>query len=850
MVPGVCRIMNSVRSRSLIHSLVAAALIFGVAPGAFAAGFERVTVTPESVTLRGPHARQQIVVTGWKGDRATDLTRDSRFESESPEVVTVTASGLLEPFGDGEGIVGVLAGEYTLSLRVRVVDRGVRPSVTLEDDVLPIFTRTGCNSGPCHGKQDGQKGFRLSLWAFEPDQDYGALVQQSRGRRVAASRPDRSLLLEKATARVPHGGGPRLEEHTVNYELLKEWLAQGFPRRAVDAPTFEDIRVFPQRRRLVFGEKQQLLVMALYSDGSERDVTRLADYMSTESPIVRVDKHGLLEAGPLPGEATILVRYMGKMKLCRALIPLPGAPSPEFYESLPRRNFIDGLVWKKLELLGLTPSEPATDAQFLRRVTLDIAGRLPTPDEARSFLADASPDRRDRLIDRLFDDPYYPDFWANKWADLLLPDPYRVGIKATVNFDAWLKECFRRDLTYAEFARAVVAGQGSTWRQSSAVVFRNRRTPEEIVTMISQLFLGIRLECARCHHHPFEVYSQRDFFSLAAFFSQIGRKGGLSPPISGAAEKIFVASKPTPVKHPKTGEVLPPAPLFGSVPKDSPHRDLRQVLVDWMLSPENDYFAKVQVNRVWMDLMGRGLVEPVDDLRTSNPASNDELFTALAKSFRDQGFSVKELLRTIMSSHVYALSSLPGDRNVADTRNYSRKYRQRLRAEVLLDAVSFVTDVPEEFAAMPADSRAMQLWTRRLPSLFLDTFARPDRNLSPPCERIEDSSVVQALHLMNSPRLYKKVTEDGGRVDQLARSDKTDAQIVEELYLLCYSRFPLSGELEVCLAEFGPPPSPGGASANPKSSRALEDAEVARRRVALEDILWALLNTPEFFYKD
>lgn len=810
--------------------------------------YDRVTVIPTGAHLRGPYSRQQLVVTGWRGNRATDLTRDASFASESPTIISTTNSGLITPVGDGEGVVRITAGEHSLPVSVRVSDGTNDIPVSLEEDVLPIFTRKGCNSGPCHGKQDGQNGFRLSLWAFEPDEDYESLVLQSRGRRVSASSPEESLLIEKATGKVPHGGGPRITPASNHYELLLDWVEQGFPRRTVGAPAFEDIIVYPERRQLLYGEKQQILVTARHSDGTERDVTHLADYMSTEDVVVRVDKDGLLEAGPLPGEATILVRYMGKMKLCTALIPLPDAPPAEFYTRLPRKNFIDDLVWKKLELLGLAPSEPCNDAQFLRRATLDVAGRLPTPDETRAFLADTSDEKRDRLADRLLDDPNFGDFWANKWADLLLPDVYRVGIKATLNFDAWLKEAFRRDITYAEFAREVITAKGSTFRQTPAVVFRNRRKPEEIVTMISQLFLGIRLDCARCHHHPFEVYSQKDFFSLAAFFSQIGRKGaGLSPPISGGEETIFVAPSPGKVHHPKTGEALAPTPLFGEIPEESPHRDLRDVLVDWMLEPENKFFPMVQVNRVWADLMGRGLVEPVDDLRTSNPASNDALLLALAESFRKNNYSIKHLLRTILSSHVYALSSLPAERNVADTRNYSRKYRQQLRAEVLLDAITEITDVPEEFRAMPVESRALQLWSRRLPAIFLDTFGRPGPSLVPPCERLPGSNVVQALHLMNSPRLHKKVTADGSRADQLARSDKTEAEIVEELYLLCYARFPNPHELEMCLAEFGPPPSPGGGA---EKNEKYEEERITQRRVAAQDILWALLNTPEFFYKD
>ncbi|HEV7226168.1 MAG TPA: DUF1549 and DUF1553 domain-containing protein, partial [Pirellulales bacterium] len=473
---------------------------------------------------------------------------------------------------------------------------------------------------------------------------------------------------------------------------------------------------------------------------------------------------------------------------------------------------------------------PASDSIFLRRAHLDAIGRLPTAEEVRAFLADPSPSKREALVDRLLERAEYADFWASKWADLLRPNAYRVGIKATFSLDAFLRDAFRRNQPYDQFVRDLVTAQGSTWRNGAVTLFRDRRTPDEITTTVSQLFLGIRLECAKCHHHPFEVWGQNDFYGLAAYFARIGHKGvGLSPPISGSEEMFFTAAKGS-VEHPLSGETLAPKPLFGQAPEIKPGDDPREALADWMLSAENHFFAEVQANRLWADLMGRGLVDPVDDIRATNPASNQALLTALGAEFRRLGFDQKKLLRTIMTSHVYGLSSLPNERNVVDTRNYSRHYRQRLRAEVLLDAVCDITEVQEQFAGMPPGSRATEIWTHRVESLFLDAFGRPDANQDPPCERTPDTTVVQALHLMNAPNLHAKVTSDQGRCAKLAASDKTPEQIVEELYLLAYNRPPASEELQIGAQVFA--------------------ASQGNRRQAAEDLLWALLNTPEFMFKD
>jgi hypothetical protein len=699
-----------------------------------------------------------------------------------------------------------------------------------ELDVLPILSKAGCNSGACHGKSRGQNGFALSLLGFDAAADYDAIVKNARGRRVFPSAADNSLLLRKASGAEPHGGGLRIDRDSTEYATLRNWITTGMQQAQESDPQLMKISLAPEEHVLPANAREQLVVTAHYSDGSTRDVTRLTNFASNESAIVAVDAQGLVMAGQLPGEASIMARYMGNIATWNTAIPLPTPVAAEFYEQLPRHNVIDEHVWNKLRQLNITPSEPADESTFLRRVYLDIIGRLPSVEECRRYLSDTAPDKRAQLVDALLQRPEYADYWANKWADLLRPNPYRVGIKATFSLDSWLRDVFRENWPYDRFARELITAQGSTWRNGAVTVFRDRRSPDEITTLVSQLFLGTRLECAKCHHHPFEVWGQDDFYSLAAFFSRVGYKGaGLSPPISGGEEIVFTAESGS-VTHPLTGATLAPRPLFGQARTPGPDDDPREVFADWMLDDGKVFFSRVAVNRVWAELMGRGIVDPVDDLRATNPPSNPALLDCLAAEFRRLKYDQKELLRLITGSYVYGLASAPSAGNVTDTHNFSRHYRQRLEAEVLLDAIGDVTEVRDSYAAMPPEARAVELWTHRIDSLFLDAFGRPDANQDPPCERTGETTVVQALHLMNAPSLHRRLTDDASRVARLASSSQSPEQIVEELYLATYSRLPTNEEL-------------------------LATAEIIRgasteRRQAIEDLLWALLNTPEFIFKN
>jgi Protein of unknown function (DUF1553)/Protein of unknown function (DUF1549) len=699
-----------------------------------------------------------------------------------------------------------------------------------ELDIQPILTARGCNAGACHGKSRGQNGFALSLLGFDANIDYKAIVLESRGRRLTFATPAESLLLVKATGQVPHGGGVRFTEADEDYRLLLKWIQSGTARTSNADPQLDRIEIFPAAHALAPDETESLKVMATYSDGSSRIVTRMCAFQTNEPAIVSVAADGQLKAGKIAGEATIMARYMGRIATWNTAIPQPDTISAERYAALPKRNFVDELVISKLSSLNIFPSEAGTETQFLRRLYLDAIGRIPTAEELRTYLNDSEPEKRSRWVLKVLDRPEYADYWANKWADLLRPNPYRVGIKATYSLDAWLRDAFRKNLPYDQFVRQLITAQGSTWRNGAVTIFRDRRQPEEITTMISQLFLGVRLECAKCHQHPFEVYGQSDFYGMAAHFARVGYKGtSISPPISGGEEIVYVKSKGE-IRHPLTSQTLLPRTLFGEEKVIGADQDPRIALADWMTSPGNPFFAQVAANRLWAEIMGVGIVDPVDDLRATNPASNQPLLTALADHFRTVQFDQKKFLYTIFTSQTYAQASEPNDSNATDARNFSRHYRKRLRAEVLADAITDITGKSEDYEGMPKGMRAMQLWTLRTDSELLDAFGRPDENQDPPCERESTASMTQTLHLMNASHIQQRIASDDGHCHKLASSDKTSESIIEELYLAIFNRLPQSQEMVDLIAEF-------------------ERPEVDRRRL-IEDLMWAMLNAPEFLYLD
>ena len=695
-------------------------------------------------------------------------------------------------------------------------------------DVLPVLSRAGCSAGGCHAKPDGQNGFKLSVFSYDPLHDYAQIVKAARGRRIFPAAPDESLLLKKALGLVPHEGGRRFESDSEQHRLLRRWIQAGMPYALTNEPSLVGISVLPKERRYRKAGSQQLRVDAHYSDGSTRDVSNLAAFAENDKEMARVDEQGMIRIGTVTGQGVVVARYMGFVADSQILVPADRILPESRYAALPRHNFIDELAYTQLRKLGLFPSEPASDTEFLRRAKLDTIGVLPTPEEVRQFLGDTAPDKRRRFIAQLLEDPAYADYWSNKWADLLRPNPDRVGVKSVFTLDQWLRESFRANKPYDQFVREIVLAEGSNHRDGPAVVYRDRREPPELTTMFSQLFLGTRLECAKCHHHPNEKWSQGDFYQFAAFFGQVKQKGaGLSPPISAGTETFYFAPGGS-VKHPLTGEIMQPRAPDGPPIQLEGEKDPRTYLARWLTAPGNPFFARAAVNRVWANFFGRGLVEPVDDFRISNPCVNPALLDALAADFEAHRYDLKQLIRTILESHLYQLSSIPNDSNLADTRHFSRAYRRRLPAEVLLDTISDATGVEETFAAVPPGFRAMQTWSYKMESHFLDAFGRPNASSDCPCERDRQLSVVQSLHLMNSGSLQNKLASPTGRIHRLADSGMSPGELVTELYLSMLGRPPSEDEMA--------------------HARAVFTADGTNRQTAAEDVAWALLNSPEFIF--
>jgi hypothetical protein len=686
-----------------------------------------------------------------------------------------------------------------------------------ENDIVPILSKFGCNTSGCHGKAEGQNGFKLSVFGFDPSADYAALTQEGRGRRVSPSVPERSLLLTKASGGIPHGGGVRIPRTSDEYRTLHDWIETGIEFGSPDDPHVISIEVTPRERELPIGASQALHVTATLSNGQFRDVTRHAKFQTNNEGLATVDERGLVTAGKVSGEVAIMAAYLGQVDVFRALIPR--TERIENYPALPENNFIDTLVYRKLRKLQELPSAPANEGDFMRRVFLDIIGTLPAADEARAFLKDDRPDRRSRLVDQLLDRREFADFWALKWSDVLRVDRQVLGHKRAYAYYRWIRENLAANTPYDRFCREIVGVEGPIRENPAATFYKVVTKPGEMAGTLSQVFLGVRIECAQCHHHPFDRWSQTDYFGMQAFFTQVSFKG---PP----ADETLLAGNSAATVHPRTGEPVFAHALATDAPKADPAGDRRKLLAEWMTAPENPWFARNFVNRAWAHFLGRGLVEPVDDVRLTNPPTNPELLDALARHFMETKFDFKQLIRTITASRVYQTAAAPNASNASDDQNFARALLKPLEAEVLLDAVCQATGVPEKFQGTPAGCRAIELWDSQTPHYFLKLYGRPTRTTACECERTKEPSVAQVLHMLNSIELHAKLAHAGGRIALLA--NLADDALVEELYLACYSRFPADDER--------------------RTATAYLKAHKNDRRQGIEDIVWGMLNTSEFVF--
>ncbi len=779
-----------------------------------------------SFTLRGADARRQLLVTGtFASGQVRDLTDKTTYRAEPAGIVAVDSTGLVTPIADGAASILVTAnagGEVReAKIDVQVEQFGHLLPVNFPNQIVPIFTKLGCNSGGCHGKASGQNGFKLSLLGFEPGEDYEYLVKEGRGRRLFPAAPDQSLLLLKGTNTVPHGGGQRLPRDSYEYKVIRRWIAQGMPYGKPDDPTVARIDIYPESRSMTRAGQQQLVVLATYTDGSIDDVTRTVQFDPNDPEMAECTPTGAVATHDLAGDVAVMARYQGQVAVFRASVPLGAAT-----DNMPAaRNFVDELVFGKLKTLGVPASTVCDDATFIRRTTIDVAGRLPTPEETRQFVSSTDPEKRDKWIDQLLASGDYADYFANKWSSVLRNKRDSAEfVHGTFAFHNWIRQALYDNMPYDQFARSILAASGETAQHPPVVWYRKVQDVTQQVEDSAQLFLGLRLQCARCHHHPFEKWSQQDYYGFAAFFSRVGRKAG----DQNAEQRIFHNRGVAQATNPKTGQPVAPTGL-GAAPLNLPaDKDPRQALVDWMADSANPFFAPALVNRYWKHFFDRGIVDPEDDMRVTNPATNPELLKALSQRFIESGFDIKDLVRTICRSQTYQLASDPNEHNLSDKQNFSRYYPKRLTAEVLLDAINQVTVSATDFADLPVGTRAVQLPDQTGGGYFLTVFGRPQADTACECERSQEANLAQSLHLLNSPEIQGKLTAPTGRAAVLvADTSRPDEEKLKELYLWVYSRDPSADELAVATAHLG---------------------KSANKQQAYEDILWALLNTKEFLF--
>ncbi|HND50914.1 MAG TPA: DUF1549 and DUF1553 domain-containing protein [Pirellulaceae bacterium] len=794
---------------------------------------ERLVVLPAKVELQTIEARQRLIVERQVDDRFHGQVVEPILWTSSNEKVVKVVDQVALPVADGTAKLTGNIGERSVEVDA-VVSGQTQPHVwSFRNHVESVLSKSGCNGGACHGARAGKNGFRLTLFSYEADADYSYLTRQANGRRIVPGDPGRSLLLTKPTGMIPHKGGVRFEPDSLEYRVLAEWIAQGTPPPRDDDPRMVELTVLPSASRQSIGAKQQLIVQARFSNGKVEDVTRWAKYTSVNTSVASAGDHGLVEVTGA-GEGFIKVWYQNSNVMASLSVPYATPLDAATFAKVERRNFIDDEINRKLESLNIPPSPLCDDATFLRRAYLDAIGVLPTADEARAFLADGATDKRERLIDQLLARPEFVDYWTYKWSDLLLLSGERLRPKALQAYYDWIRGHVAANTPWDKFARELVTATGSTHENGATNYYALHQDPEDMAETVAQAFLGLSINCARCHNHPLEKWTNDQYYGFANMFSRVRSKGWGGDFRNGDGGRVVFSDTQGELIQPSKGRPQPPRPLDAPpLPMDAT-ADRRVYLAEWLTSPKNPYFTRTIVNRVWANFFGTGLVEKVDDIRITNPPSNERLMAAAATHLVENRFDLKELMRAILRSAAYQRSSqsLPG--NAADERFYSRYYPRRLKAEVLLDAVSIVTAMPSEFKGpdnkpYPKGTRALQLPDANVDSYFLKTFGRPERLITCECERSDEPSMTQVLHLANGGTLNGKLQTQGNRIDQLVMAGAADAAIVDELYLAALSRQPTESERK-------------------RIVELLATTPAAERRVALEDLFWSVLSSREFLF--
>ena len=784
-----------------------------------------IKAQPATITLNHRRHPHSILVTGAAADgRAVDLTAEAKYTSGNPAVAKISSLGWVEPVSSGECEISITAAGQTATVKVTVKLPDAMPAYSFRHDVMPALSKAGCNSGACHGYSLGKNGFKLSLRGADAAADYLSLSDEFFERRINRHNPPASLLLSKPLGDVPHKGGVRFDRGSLLHELLLGWVADGAPSDVADPVEVETVRILPESVVIGPGMQHQLQLIARYTDGSERDVTRLGVYNVNTERVASVEDEGLVTTREL-GETAVVARFERIFATANFIVldPKPGfQPTP-----VPENNLVDKHVIAKLNDLRIKPSDLVDDARYLRRVYLDLIGLQPKPVELAAFLDDKSPDKRAKVVDALFRRPEFVDRWSLKWGDLLQNSRANLNEPAVYAFREWIRTAVATNMPLDEFVRAIVTSRGGVSDDPASAFYAVSKDPDESLQRATQVFCGVRMLCAKCHPHPFENWTQVDYYGLLSFFNQTGTKA--DPRLVGIqnAKSVVVNSGTGYARNPRSGQLQPPRYLGGKEAEIAPGGgDRRLVYAKWLTSPDNRFFATSMTNRIWSYFFHRGIIDPVDDLRTTNPPINPALLAALTKDFVDHKFDARHLMRTIVTSQTYQRASAPNETNAHDDTNFSRFMPRRLPAESLLDSLVQVTGVPENIGGAPSGFTASQLPDADVNSEFLSLFGKPQRMEACECERDDGSNMLQALHFINSGTVLNRLANPNGRVAVLLRDKPDDAKLVEQLYLWTLVRPPEQKELDISL-EF-------------------LKARAEKRDEAAQDLLWALLNSRDF----
>ncbi|MEE2640489.1 MAG: DUF1549 domain-containing protein [Planctomycetota bacterium] len=778
-----------------------------------------IKVYPENIHLNTTRDRQSVIVQAFFENGITeDVTDKVAWKVSGGDIVQQTKN-VFTPLADGKATLTVSYSNLNVNIPIEVAESKVTNPISFKSDVMPVFMKTNCNTGSCHGAARGKDGFRLSLFGFDPDGDYHRITREIAGRRINLANPAESLLMEKAVGSVPHTGGKRMEVGSEYYNTMLEWLDKGAVNDAGPVPTVVSVELYPKNGVLDGKDTtQRLTVRAKYSDGTDRDVTSLAYFSSNNENSATVSQDGMITAHAR-GESFVMARF-DTHTVGSHFITLPKGLNFQ-WSNPPANNYVDEHMNAKFLKLRMNPSELCTDEEFLRRASLDICGVLPKTEEFHQFLADKDPKKREKKVDELLGRKEFVELWVMKWSELLtIRSSNQVSYKSMLLYYNWLQERVSNNMPMDQLVIELLSSKGGTFANAATNYFQNETNTLKVAENVAQVFMGMRIQCAQCHNHPFDRWTMDDYYSFAAFFSQIGRKRAEDP-----RETIIFNSNSGEVRHLVGNRVMKPK-FLGGIEPETKGKDRREVMAKWLASAENPFFAKNLSNIVWAHFFGQGIINDVDDVRVSNPAVNPELLEALAGRFTDYKYDFKKLVRDICVSRTYQLSTKTNDSNATDTKNFSHGTLRRLRAEVLLDTISQVTETRNKFRGLPLGARAVQIADGNTSTYFLSAFGRASRETVCSCEVKMEPNLSQALHLLNGQTLQSKISA-GGLVARMLKEKKTPEQIIEEIYIRCFTRKPTETEMKSLVAEIN---------------------ATENKQQTYEDLFWALLNSREFLF--